>query len=133
MNRAWMALPLVFLFACGGGGAPAAGAKSPPPSEPAGATPTIQGDGDKKAEGALEPIEVRAGKAQASFDEASAAFTAAGNDCAQLCKALGSMTRATERLCELAKENGDDKRCNDATTKLDSARTKVKSSCGACE
>ena len=68
-------------------------------------------------------------KAQVSFDEASHAFSAAGNDCAQLCKALGSMTHATDRLCELA---GDDKRCSDAKTRLDAARAKVKSTCGSC-
>lgn len=68
-------------------------------------------------------------KAQASFDQSNQAFMAAGNDCAQLCKALGSMTNATDRLCELA---GEDKRCTDARTRLQAARAKVKSTCGAC-
>jgi len=132
MRRAWLAIPLVGLAACGGGAA-TGGAKAP--SEPAGsAAPAhVEPAGGKKAEGALEPIEVRSGKAQASFDEAQNAFTAAGNDCAQLCKALSSMSRATERLCELSKESGDDKRCTDATTRLETARAKVKSSCGGCE
>ena len=36
-----------------------------------------------------------------SFDDAAKAFSAAGADCAQLCKALHSMTHATDRLCDL--------------------------------
>jgi hypothetical protein len=68
-------------------------------------------------------------KAQTQFDEASKAVQLAGNDCAQLCKALSSMTNATDRLCELA---GEDKRCSDARAKLDAAKTKVKSTCGTC-
>jgi hypothetical protein len=128
MRRAWL-LALLTMTACGGGASTGA-AKSPPPA--GSAEPTIDGTG-KKSEGTLEPVDVRAGKAQVSFDEAETAFTAAGNDCAQLCKALGSMSRATERLCELAKESGDDKRCTDATTRLETAKTKVKSSCGVCE
>jgi hypothetical protein len=68
-------------------------------------------------------------KAQANFDSASTAFSAAGNDCAQLCKALSSMSNATDRLCELA---STDVRCSDAKTKLDAARARVKSTCGTC-
>ena len=74
------------------------------------------------------------GKAQINFEDASKAFTAAGNDCAQLCKALGSMTNATEHLCDLTRGGtmSDQQRCTDAKTRLDFARAKVKSSCGAC-
>jgi len=130
MTRVWLVLPCLLLAGCGGGAAQTGGAK-----EPAGAKPMHYDEdaGGKKGEGALEPIDVRAGKAQASFDEANNAFTAAGSDCAQLCKALGSMTRATERLCELSKESGDDKKCTDATSRLETARAKVKSTCGGCE
>ena len=130
MKRATL-LALLFLTACGGGANTGAAAKSPPPA--GSAEPAIDDAGGKKSEGTLEPIDVRAGKAQASFDDAQTALTAAGNDCAQLCKALASMSNATTRLCDLAKESGDDKRCTDATTRLESARAKVKSSCGACE
>jgi len=80
----------------------------------------------------MVPIEVRQTKAQGELDDAQAAFTAAGTDCASLCKALASMSRATDHLCELAKEGGDAKRCDDAKTRLDAAQTKVKSTCGGC-
>lgn len=73
-------------------------------------------------------------KAQSTFDDASKAFAAAGSDCAQLCKALHSMTHATDRLCELTQGGTvtDQQRCTDARVRLDAAKAKVKSSCGAC-
>ena len=53
--------------------------------------------------------------AQTKFDESHKAVMAAGNDCASLCKALSSMSRATEHLCALTKGGGDSdrKRCDD--------------------
>lgn len=150
MKRALPGVVLAFVAAggvAGCGGSAKSGGASKTAAEPATgpATPAIDPTIDtkgttkpeinpqKKGEGALQPIEVRAAKEQAVFDEASTAFAAAGSDCAQLCKALGSMTRSTLHLCELAKQSGDDKRCTDATGKLESARAKVKSSCGGCE
>ncbi len=75
------------------------------------------------------------GRAQADFEEASRAIELAGNDCAQLCKALSSMARAAERLCELAKDGGDagQRRCTDARAKLEVARARVREKCPACE
>ncbi|MBI2391313.1 MAG: hypothetical protein HYV09_17115 [Deltaproteobacteria bacterium] len=120
-------LALLSLAACGGASkAPATGGAAPPPSAP----PVYE---DKaKAEPALLPVETRAASAQAELDEAQGAFSAAGGDCAALCKALASMSRATNSLCELVKEGGDPKRCSDAKARLESAQSKVNSSCGAC-
>ena len=112
------------LVACGGSTANTGGAKPPDKDS--------DGVNDKKGESTIVPIEKRSQQAEVSFNDAETAFAAAGNDCAQLCKALGSMTNATDRLCELAKENGDDKRCDAAKSKLDTARAKVKSTCGEC-
>lgn len=107
------------LAACGGSAKPAeSGGAAPPPTTTESAP---------KAEKTLMPVD----QAQTDFDDAQSAFTAAGNDCAALCKALASMTRATDHLCELAKD-GDDKRCDDAKARLESASTKVKSTCGGC-
>ena len=98
------------------GGSDKAGSTAPPPTMPTAG-----------AGGMVVSPEVK--KAQVNVDTAANAFAAAGNDCAQLCKALSSMTNATDHLCELA---GDDKRCSDAKTRLDAARAKVKSTCGTC-
>jgi hypothetical protein len=111
----------LFLAACGGG-AKSTGGAAPPSKE---STMEVPGDGDKKKKLTVED-------SQASFNDAESALAAAGNDCALLCKALSSMSSATDRLCELAKENGDSKRCDDAKTKLDAAKAKVKSTCGGC-
>jgi hypothetical protein len=88
--------------------------------------------GAEKAEPALLPIEARVTRAQGELEDAQTAFTAAGGDCASLCKALASMSRATDHLCELVKEGGDPKRCDDAKARLDAAQAKVKSTCGGC-
>lgn len=112
-----LALCFSLCTACGGGVAPSGGGSAPPPREPA-----------TKA----EPAFVTDKEATAQLVQAEADFQAAGNDCEKLCKALASMTHATERLCELAKSNGDEQRCTDAKTKLDAARAKVKSTCGGC-
>lgn len=72
-------------------------------------------------------------KAQSAFDDAAKVFSSAGvTDCLQLCKALASMTNATEHLCTLVQGTTDQKRCTDARIKLESAQSKVKSSCGTC-
>lgn len=133
MRRALVALSLVFVGACGGGAA-TGGAKAPPPTEAAPpsvmpSTPTMPTSTGTKAEPTLDY-----GKAKMDFDDADAAFQAAGNDCAQLCKALHSMTHATERLCELTQSGppADQQRCIDAKSRLEAARAKVTSTCGAC-
>lgn len=101
-----------------------------PAPKPPSAAPVTPGTGASGT--VVSPGEL--GKAQRSFDDASTAFAAAGNDCAQLCKALHSMTHATERLCDLTQGGtlSDQQRCTDARARLDVASAKVKSSCGAC-
>jgi hypothetical protein len=71
--------------------------------------------------------------AQKQLDEAQQAFDASTGDCAQMCKALASMQRATDHLCTLAGEDLDGKkRCDEARARVDSAEAKLKASCGGC-
>lgn len=56
---------------------------------------------------------------------------AAGN-CENACRALGSMDRATGKLCTLARSTYELDRCGDAKTKLQNARDRVKRTCGSC-
>jgi hypothetical protein len=125
VNRGWFLL-MFLLTACGGG----AGGK--PPSSSGGAettaAPDRDGDGIADSDDKLDPFS----EAQYELEDASGAFTAAAGDCVKLCKALGSMTRATERLCELAKGSSDEQRCTEAQSKLEDARAKVNASCGGC-
>ena len=110
----------------GGGGAPPTSA-APPPAPPTSPTtspvakPSVAGSGS-------------VAQAQVSFDQSNQSFVASGTDCISMCKALTSMTNATEHLCELTKAGGenDQKRCTDARAKLAGAQAKVKASCGGC-
>jgi len=74
------------------------------------------------------------------MQQAVADFTAAEQalatspPCETMCKALQSMARAAERICELAKGGGpiDQKRCVDAKAKVEEATTRVRASCPDC-
>lgn len=128
--RVLLACAGALLVGCGAGKpamAPAGGAAAP-------SNTTEQAPGEPPTDKMIVEPKADAATAQASFDEASAAFSAAGSDCASMCKALASMQRATDRLCELAKDGGDldQKRCADARTSVTDAETKVKSTCGGC-
>jgi hypothetical protein len=56
----------------------------------------------------------------------------AGGDCRNACRALGSMDRATGRICGLAQSEDEQRRCSDAKTRVYSARDKVRNTCGTC-
>jgi hypothetical protein len=56
---------------------------------------------------------------------------AAGN-CPTACRALGSMDRATGRLCALAVSSSDHRVCTDAKSKLVNARGEVRAACVSC-
>jgi len=57
---------------------------------------------------------------------------AAVGDCPTACRALGSMDRATGRLCALAISSSDHRVCADAKTKLVNARGEVRAACMSC-
>lgn len=134
------AIGLLLLTSCGGSAASGGGA---PPTTPSGPAKQSTGadledkdgvSGKKKSEGEGATPMLDVPSAQNAFDDASKAFAAAGSDCMSMCKALQSMARATERLCELAGTGPDAARCSDAKSKLEGARAKVKATCGgACE
>jgi len=106
---------------------------SPPPAKP-GVTAAAKGADTNEPPPADKSIAVQMAEAELDFEIAQDAFTAAGNECASLCKALASMKRATEHLCELTQggSNNDQKRCTDAKAKLETAQAKVKATCGGC-
>lgn len=53
-------------------------------------------------------------------------------DCATACRAVGSMERATRRICDLADAPDDRRRCDDAKKKLASAKQRIRAECGGC-
>jgi hypothetical protein len=88
-------------------------APSPPPAPP---PPTVQAEASQRDE---RPSSVASGPTPLSSDP-----------CANACRALASMERATTHLCTLA---GDaDARCEGARTRVKNASARVHAECPAC-
>ena len=93
----------------------------PPPSQPAAPAPGDAADVSRRREAARAEL----GQAQQDLE-------AAASDCSTACRALASMERATQHLCELVVEPDDRGRCDDARQRLHKARERIRSACGAC-
>jgi hypothetical protein len=63
---------------------------------------------------------------------AERALEASTGSCMSACRALGSMDRATGRLCSLASSPEDTRTCDESKTKLVAARERVRASCTSC-
>jgi hypothetical protein len=70
--------------------------------------------------------------ANADLVSAQRELEASSGNCAAACRALGSLDRAAGRLCSLASTREDQRTCDDAKTKLISARNRVRTACGSC-
>lgn len=87
----------------------------PPPAAPVG-----------PATGNAEPAITRA---LGDLDRAENELGAAGSDCSLACKALGSMQRASERICSLEPDTGPMSRCRRARERVAGAQSRVRSGC----
>ncbi|MEM9693613.1 MAG: hypothetical protein AAGA56_13785 [Myxococcota bacterium] len=97
---------------------PSAPSPAPPP-------PTVSTTGDVLAtpEEALAALRASEGELEA------VALSTEGGACPRACRALASMRRASDRLCELTAE--DDARCRDARTRVaNGARRAEDKGCG---
>lgn len=74
--------------------------------------------------------ESKAGRAAADDREVPASELATAAPCAIACRALASMERAVEHLCELA--GPEDARCENARARARSAAERVHGGCPAC-
>jgi hypothetical protein len=91
-------------------------APPPPPAAPPSPSPSVQGEASPRDE---RPSSVASGPTALSSDP-----------CANACRALASMERATTHLCSLA---GDaDARCEGARTRVKNAGARVRAECPAC-
>lgn len=70
--------------------------------------------------------------ARSEVDRTSSDLEASLSDCANACRALASLERAAGHLCELASEIEDRRKCEDAKTRVQSARARIRASCGTC-
>jgi hypothetical protein len=115
---------------------PAGDYAAPPPAPPATSdAPGVSGTSQHLAPQprSVDPMrEAQRAMARAELDRAMAELEASASDCAQACRALASMERATAHLCALADQTDDQRRCDDATKRLREARDRVRTSCGAC-
>jgi hypothetical protein len=86
-----------------------------------------------EAPGAADP-HTAAGRARIRLSEARRELDIATSerDCARACRALESMERAAQQVCELARSPEERSECASATQQVDKARGKVQSACGEC-
>ena len=110
--------------------APESNAATPAPGYPAAAPPPAQPAATSS--GDMQDAPSRRAAARAELAQAQAELQAAASDCTAACRALASMERATQHLCELAEDPDDQGRCNDARQRLLAARERVRSACGTC-
>lgn len=89
-----------------------------PAPAPAPAPPRAAGTGSSSS-GALA--------ARRDIEAAQRELESAGSDCAAACRALGSMERATARLCVLEEAS-----CEDVRVRLVRSRQRVRATCGSC-
>jgi hypothetical protein len=90
------------------------------------------GDDDAAPAPAVPKDDKSGERAPATGDEARPEANAglAANRCTTACRALESMQRSAERLCELT--GGDDGRCDDANTRVTRAARVVADACPTC-
>jgi hypothetical protein len=93
----------------------------PPPASAQPSAPAPDVDANRRRDAAREEL----GEAQRDLE-------AAASDCSAACRALASMERATQHLCDLAADPGDRGRCDDARQRLRAARDRIRSACGTC-
>jgi hypothetical protein len=118
MKRFGWAL-LAAACACGGAAAPEA---SSPASD---VTPTVT---TPEASHSTAPPVPEVATARGELDRAEGQLSAVQGDCASACRALASMERAAEHICAL--DSGNE--CGRARERVDSARERVRATCGTC-
>lgn len=108
------------------------GAYAPPPPapgpEPGSSLKTPAGG----SSGTAQQRSVAFQSAASEVDSSQRELDIAAGDCRNACRALGSMDRAAGKVCELAQGDGEGRRCDDAKTRVYSARARVKNTCGGC-
>lgn len=96
------------------------------PAQPTSTHPTLHPNGQP-----AEPVAQRPAPPEPAAPAAGAdAKRAEASGCELACRALGSMTRSTDRLCALT--SASDARCQAARERTRAASERVQKSCGAC-
>lgn len=98
-------------------------------AEPGAAPAQPLGPGGPFAEAPPQTLD----EALSALDQAASELSGAATDCQRACKALGSMLRSTERICELNGPDDPDERCQKARDRVDAARELLRRRACACE
>lgn len=144
-GRCLLVLPGLLLAGCGGATrsavpktpeapaeapGPAGGYAAPPSSmqqqEPAKGAPPAAKD-DRDLDQPMPTLE----DALSTFNQAQARLSASGNNCRTACRALGSMRRSADCICDLEPAEPQN-RCERARRRLRDAEKRVHSGCGEC-
>ena len=117
--------------------APAPAQQGTPSTAPASVSPTREPPPDLPAPAAEPPNSDRRREAalrtaRSELDRASRELDLATGECGSACRALASMERATGHICNLASDESDRRRCDDAKAKVARARDRIRTSCGTC-
>lgn len=141
------ALALLLASGCAAGGAPPAAEtpSSAPPEKSKAAEPGADAeqapasDELRYAEPPTSTKEEDGKRLTLSLDAALALFKESESqlangvlDCGKACKALGSMERSMDRICELTGPEDPEKRCQNAKEKAKAARERVEKHCPDC-
>jgi hypothetical protein len=141
---AWVAIMTAGLASACGGPQKSANAPAGAPREesvPGATTPTTLSAPTSTAYGTGAPVPPStapqfaprpADVAWSNLVQGEQQLDAAASDCANACRALGSMDRATGQLCSASGASEDQARCDDAKGRLLRARDRVRGSCGGC-
>jgi hypothetical protein len=140
------ALALALASGCGAGGAPPAAetpSSGPPERNKAGESGAdaeeapasdelhyADAPGSTKEEDGKLTLSLEG--ALALFKESESQLATGVLDCGKACKALGSMERSMDRICELTGPDDPEKRCQNAKEKAKAARERVEKHCPDC-
>jgi hypothetical protein len=103
-------------------------AKPPPEAAPSPAPPAQAPAGAMDVEPATPALVTEL----ARLDRAEAMLGTSLRDCAEACRALGSMKRAAGHVCEIEPPPGSG-RCQDARRRVADASERVRQICGECK
>ncbi len=103
------------------------------PAEPGGVSPSGTTDPATPAGPFAQAPPATLEEALSALDAAAGELSAAGTDCAKGCKALASMQRSSERICELNQPGDPGARCQKAKARVEGAREILERRCGSCE
>ncbi len=106
---------------------------APSPTNEAPVAPSTQSAAPTASGGSSsDSLQAEMRNARRDVQLATRDLDASMGDCANVCRALSSLERATAHLCALASGDSDKSACDDAKSRVQHAQAQIKASCGTC-